>query len=272
MMHKRCKIALIIIAIGAPFVSLGIMKWIAGLEGDCLAVPDNVSAWFGYSASYLGAVSSSLIGILTIRLTMVLERIHKNEQNKLRETAAIEKMPDLTCEKCVLYECGHDTPYQHLDKLPAMKDYILELHLSPAFPIFFDVKVKSIDFKWKMPCVKNGTLKAEEKNASLTLKDEDYKFTNNEDFELAVYFDIDSEKKKAFQCFYEEYLYSPLDYNNSENVIELEISMECRNILLLSGAETDAISFNLCLTMENKGKNADKNGVMLNAIDRKLRG
>lgn len=261
---------IMLLALIFPPISLGLMKMAAKVPGSCLYVPDNVNSWFGYSASYLGAVASVFIGILTIKLTLTLERINEDGQKKQQEYSIATNMPDLICTTGILYDCNQDIPTRHLDKLPFLEGYILELVLKPAFPIYFDIRIRGICFQWKSQYVENHVSKVKDEECRIELREENYDFTNNREFDLSVYFIVDEKKQAAFQNFYELYLRSA-HKNYKDNLIEVMIQMECQNVLLSGKNGIGDIPFELCLTMRNMGKNGDKKGISLETINRKIR-
>ncbi len=270
--HKRGFLTgVVLFVVFCPFCTLLLMKGIDSyFRGDLLSVPEHISAWFGYSASYVGAVASIGIGLMTIELTMVIQRINSNEQRVQQQYSIATHMPDLACEKCVLYDNRQDYPYQYMDKMMSMKDYLLELHLTPAFPVYFDIEVKDILLRWNEPYVEKHMSKTRKIETKVELTSDDYSFTNNRDFDLSISLTIADDDRKAFQHFYESYLRSHHDYNDKENVIEVLIGMECRNVFLTDQEGTGDAAFQFCLTMENEGKIGNEQGILLQTIDRKM--
>lgn len=269
--NKWLVLKIMLLVLIVPPVSLICMKKAAEVPRSWFYVPDNVNPWFGYSASYLGAAASVCIGILTIKLTLMLERINENGQKKQQEYSIATNMPDLICKTGILYDCNQDIPARHLDKLSFFEGYILELILEPAFPIYFDIRIRGICFHWRRQYVENHVSKVKDEECRIELNEENYDFTNNREFELSVYFVVDDKMQAAFQNFYESYLRSSHDTNYKDNLIEVMIQMECQNVLLSGQNGIGDIPFGLCLTMKNKGKNGDKKGVLLETINRKIR-
>lgn len=268
---EKYKYLIIGLVILYPFLSLFVMRLIAMLPGDILAVPSRVSDWFGYSASYSGTVVSVLVGLLTIYLTLVLDRISKDEQKNQHRYSVATNMPDLICEECILYHSNRDIPYKYLDKLPYMPEYILELHMIPAFPIYFSICVKGVRFKWNHSYGEDHILKTRGIEEFIGLEKKDYYFINNKNFELAIFLNIHEESKKLFQALYESYLYPSDDYRYKENLIDVTIQMECKNDLLPHSEDMGVVPFELNLVIENKGRQKDREGIAFQVLERKIK-
>lgn len=268
---EKYKYLIIGLVILYPFLSLFVMRLVAMLPGDILAVPSSVGEWFGYSASYSGTVVSVLVGLLTIYLTLVLDRISKDEQKNQHRYSVATNMPDLICKKCILYHSNQDIPYKYLDKLSYMPEYILELHMTPAFPIYFSICVKGIRFKWNHSYGEDHILKTREIEEFIGLEEKDYYFINNKNFELAIFLNIHEECKKLFQALYEAYLYPSDDYEYKESLIDVAIQMECKNVLLPDCEDMGEVPFELNLVIENKGREKDREGIHFQILERKLK-
>lgn len=251
---------MIFLALVFPFLLLFIMKCMLKIPGSCLVIPDSVNGWFSFYGSYAGVIVTIVLGLITLRLTLTLERIHRKETELQQQLSIAMNMPNMHSESISLSSLDKgDLPYDSIRLFENQKGHLLSLVMNPAFPPYFDIKINKMELRLKNP--KEGTVIQESEN----LSPEDYFFTNNEVFTLVI--NIPRKMYDIFEQFYVVNIVTTESTNYQLLISDMWLDFICQNVFL-EGME--AVSFRMHLEIMCEGKQQNGDGIAIKLISREF--
>ena len=136
-----------------PFVILFLLNWIADLKLEELSFfsffktnNNTVAGWFSFLGSYLGAVVTVIIGLITYNFSKKVEKINSQNNNFQNRISIISNIPNMKCKSLKLHNLDKNgLPDVDIEFFEKIDKYILKLLMEPPFPPYFHVRITSIE-------------------------------------------------------------------------------------------------------------------------------
>lgn len=235
------------------------------IPGNCFVIEENIQDWFAFFASYSGTAVSCIIGYITYKLTLKLNDLNTENTKWQNKLSIINNIPNMQCENMRLYAISEgDVAYKYITMFERVSNHILKFNMSPAFPPYFYLELKSIRLN-----LKNSVGGECIKGHKVDLSSSDYIITNNNRFETIIALpDILNEQIQ--NLYYMKLLTADgTKYDNTH--VDMWIEIICHNVLLQKKDEMrDAdVKFLIHFVLENAGKK-DRDGIELIIINREF--
>lgn len=246
-----------------PFILLWLMRYLLSVPGDCLVIPDELNIWFAFYGSYAGVFVTVILGIITLRLTLKLDIMNKEETELQHRMSIAMNIPNMHCVEAFLYSLNKgDLPFDCIKLFKDRNDYIFFIVMNPAFPPYFGIEISRMEISLKSP--KNGRVNSQ----SVILSDKDYSFTNNESFKLIL--NVPCKMDQILGQFYIMQSVTSESTDYQLLVGDLWLDFKCQNVLLRKSDKEGDVKFRMHLQIINEGKRKIGDGIIINLINREF--
>lgn len=245
-----------------PFVMVAILKILSLIPGQALVITDRIGTWFSFYGSYCGVFASIILGVVTLYLTEKLDLINKENNRNQERFSIIANMPNMRCDEAFLYSLEADgIPRDPLRFFRKRNKYIFFLHMTPAFPPYFDIRLSRIRLKLK------HLVTYQEMVYDSELEEEDVRIMNNENVRITV--NIPDTLSGAFDRLNALDTVTTDATNYERRLAEIFFDIQCRNTLVVSPSMD--VLFRLYLLVENVGYNGNGDGKCLHVLTREFK-
>lgn len=246
-----------------PFLLLFFMKGLLGIQGSCLAIPDSLATWFSFYGSYAGVIVTIALGLITLGLTLNLDRINREKTELQHHLSIAMNMPNMHSEGIFIYSLDRgDLPYDCIRLFGNKKGHMLSIVMNPAFPPYFGIEIKNMEMRLKNP--KDGTVMQK----SVDLIPEDYSFTNNETFTLVI--NVPREMDEVLERFYVMRTITTESTDYQLLISDLWLDFICQNVLLEETDKQADVKFRMHLEIMNAGREKSGVGIGIKLINREF--
>lgn len=249
-----------------PFILLLVLKLLNLFPGDLLAIPENLTTWFGFYGSYAGCFLSVAIAIITFELTISIQKQQDKAAAREKRFSVITNMPNQNITDCRLYDLSSETPGKLMAMFTKGGDYLFELSMAPAFPPYFKVDMEYMYLKFYDQ--DNSEVKV-----NLTLPEQaEYIMRNNNEFKL--YIKLSCSKNEEFlrmlKSFYLVKQFGVSDELEKMQLLDVRLGVSCSNVLLKSNDTSGDVQFWMHMIIKNEGSSGTGKGMYLTTIDRNI--
>lgn len=257
---KAISLVVLAMAIVLPVLILQVIQWINKLPwffGGIAYLENGASVWLSFWGSYIGAIATILIALITLRLTLKNDISAKdNELNGL----AI-RFHRFEVEDVRLYDLTQCYPVGELEYFDGYIDgrYLIRIEFCEPFPPYFDIQVNG--FKW-------GEIEGGEEGYRSMKFDAEYE--SNEHFVMFFLLDKNNDMRRINELYYINY-FEPQVMSKKERRHRMLINLTCENKMYAVEHDKNEnnIEFQIEIEVENVS-DYQKDYVELRTTQRKL--
>lgn len=177
---------------------------------------DSISTWFSFYGSYIGAIATVVLGLITLRLSI-----------KISEMDNVSAVNTFSAKKVCFYDFWRDFKPSVMKESRCLTRYCLRLKFKKYRPYY---KMTLMGMEWGRS---NTCLDGEQKEMDLySINIKDHRFVEKDNTFLYIFFDDPkcADDEDTFNYFYRIHAYEPLTMkpDERERTIILQIDVENR--------------------------------------------
>lgn len=247
-------------SIGFPLLVLVLIRMINQYPnwlGGVAYLEDGISVWLSFWGSYVGAIATILIALITLRLTLKNDISAKDSE--LNELAL--KFHRFEVKNIHLYDLEECFPVEELEHFDSYINgrYLIKIEFGQPFPPYFDIQLKK--FEWGKMCG-NEVVYSPMKCVT--------EYESNKNFIMLFLLNSDNDMGTINELYYINY-FEPLVMLKHERRHWIRIGIQCENKMY--AVEHDKNENNMELQIEVEFENISdyqKKYVKLKPTKRKI--